>query len=121
MGRLEWSEVPEMLPWLLPHDGLVLIGGGSVVRRQEEAVVSPGNNLWLTLDDLHKLQLGPRLLIILGHREIRDLNDVGVFEVIDWGPTAETGGGGEGGKRKEEKGQDNKEVKSHGWSRLFDG
>ncbi len=101
-----------MLPRLLPHNGLVLISGGSVIHRQDEAVVSAGHHLSLTLDDPNKLKLCPRLLIVFGHGEIGDLDNVRVFDVLDWGPTAETGGGGEG---KEEKGEENKAVKSHGW------
>ncbi|CAL0301107.1 unnamed protein product [Lupinus luteus] len=103
-----------MQPQLLIHNSFIIFYGGSVTRRQEEAIVSAGNHLTLTLGDAPKLQFVPRLLIVLGHGEICNLLHVGIVDVLDGGPTADNSGGSHGGERKEEKGQDNKVVSFHG-------
>lgn len=119
MKRSEGSEVPGMLPCLLPHDSLVITGLGSILGLQHEAVVDAGNHLGLALDDLDQLQVGPRSLVVLGHRVIRDLRHVGVvLDVLDGCPAAGNAsqrGSGEGGDRSEDKeGDENKAVRSHG-------
>ena len=115
----EGSEVPEMLPCLLPHDSLVVLGLGFVLGRQHEAVVGAGNHLRLALNNLHQLQVLPRLLVVLGHRETSDLRHVGIADVLDGGPAADKGSrprSGEGGDSsgEEEEGEEDEVVRSHG-------
>ena len=63
---------------------IVLIGGAAVLGGDYKAVIDALYHLHLSLYHVHVLQLGPMELVVLGHRKLRNLNDVGVLGILYW-------------------------------------
>jgi hypothetical protein len=108
LNLLKRGEVPEILPWLLPYNSLVVLGHGPVFGDQVEPVVRPGDDLGLALDHAHELQGGLGRLVVLCHCELTDLLHVRVVDVLNRLPpanesTSAADGGGQQGK--DEKGE----------------
>jgi len=77
-----------MKPGFLPHNGLVIGGGGSALGLEHKAVVGAGHHLRRALHHVHQLQLRTRTLVVLTHCILRDLHHVLLFHVLDGLPPA---------------------------------
>ena len=119
MNGVKGSEVPEVLPQLLPHNGFVIASGGGIAVRggEDEAVIGACHHLSVALDDLLQLEAGPRSLVVLRHGEFRDLHHVGVADVLNGLPTAQSRtfppGSLGGGHGKDDEEEEDKAFKSH--------
>ncbi|KAG0455192.1 hypothetical protein HPP92_024151 [Vanilla planifolia] len=115
-----------MLPWLLPHDGLVLPQATSHSGGlDDEAVVGAGDHLRLAAHNAYQLQLRSSSLVVLRHCEESDLLHVRIGQVLDRSPTSDDGlipdsglrgrGGESGGKEDggEEEDEGEEEDGSH--------
>lgn len=63
-----------MLPGSVVYDSLIVGGGAAILGGDNQPVILAGDNLLLTLDYLHVLEVGLLLLVVLVYREFRDLH-----------------------------------------------
>ncbi|KAF8030436.1 hypothetical protein BT93_E2775 [Corymbia citriodora subsp. variegata] len=122
LNGLERRKMLEMLPRLVPNDGLVILRLGPVLGLDDEPVVRPCHDLHLALH--HLLQHQPRLGLVIVHLdgELCSLPHVRVAQVLyrlppparwpPWGNLGsrdfeeeEDGGGGGGGDGEDEESQ----------------
>ena len=116
MQRFEVDKFSEILPWSLIYLRQVIALGATVLGFDNEAVVHSGNDLLLTLDDLHKVEMSAGLIVVLADGELRDLHHVRVGEVLYPSPPSQErrwgrawGGGGGGDKEEEEERESERE------------
>lgn len=115
LNLLKRGKVPEILPGLLPHNSLIVLGHGPVLGRHVEPVVRPGHDLGLALDHAHELQIGLGRLVVLGHRELTDLLHVRVVDVLYWLPPAGERTSAADGGRQQGKDKKGKKIKAQGF------
>lgn len=87
MNRYKGSEIPEVLPYLLPNNSFIILGIGTIGSGKGETVISPCNHLRFTFDYFLELQLRSTSPVILSDSEIGDFGDMRIVDVIDGTPS----------------------------------
>lgn len=87
MNRYKGSEIPEVLPYLLPNNSFIILRIGTIGSGKGETVISPSNHLRFTVDNFLELQLRSTSPVILSDGEIGDFGDMRIVDVIDGTPS----------------------------------